>query len=342
MGQKAISEETRWAIVAYKKQKLSNRAIAGLCKVTPFCVATTIKNYENTGHIREKPRSGRPRISNSKEDNTLLKIARQNPRSSLRDLKPNWIIRPTGKEKTASKATISRRLLEFGLESRQAICKPMLSAADRKKRFKWCDERKTYTDWSRVIFSDESNFQIVNRKTKPYVRRFRNEKFSSSFIQKTVQAGGGSIGVWGCVAGSGIGECKLYSGRMNSVFYLEVLEKTLLPSSTKLIPRGKPWEFVQDGAPCHTAHVIRDWFATKNVKKVEWPPRSPDLNPIEHIWSQIDKKLTNHQITSLVQLEELIGRYWRATSKSYCINLSESMARRVKLCMKAKGGYFKY
>lgn len=130
------------------------------------------------------------------------------------------------------------------------------------------DERKnwTYTDWSRVIFSDESNFQIVNRKTRPYIRRL-NEKFSSRYIQKSLQSDGGSIGAWGCVAGSGIGECKLYSGRMNSVFYLEVLEKALSPSSTNLIPRGNPWEFVQDWAPCHPAHVLRDWFATKNVKK---------------------------------------------------------------------------
>lgn len=197
-------------------------------------------------------------------------MARRNPRASLKDLKPNWTIGPIDDKKTASKATISRRLLEYGLESHQVIRKPMLSVADRKKRHKWCKARRncTHTQWSRVIFSDESNFQIVNRKTRPYVRRFRNEKFNSRHIQKNLQAGGGSVGVWGCVAGSGAGDCKLYSGRMNSDFYLEVLEKTLLPSSTKLIPRGKPCEFVQDGAPCHTAHVIRDWFATKKLKKL--------------------------------------------------------------------------
>jgi hypothetical protein len=247
-------------------------------------------------------------------------------------------------DKQASKATISRRLLEFSLESHKAIRKPLLSVVDLSKRLKWCIKRKNWTNqqWCRVIFSDESNFQIVNRKTRPFVRRFANEKFNSRFVQKTIQAGGGSIGVWGCFAGTGIGDCKMYSGRMNSILYEETLENALWPSSFKLIPRGKVWEYVQDDAPCHTANLIKEWFAKKKIKKIEWPHRSPDLNPIEHIWAEIDKQLTNYQITNLAQLEQLIEKYWRVISKSYCSRLSQSMSNRVRICIRARGGYFKY
>jgi transposase len=341
MGKRSISKEIRWAVIAHYKQNKSQREIARLCHVSPYCVSTTIRNYRATGGIREKPRSGRPRITSAREDNFLFRIARANPNASLSKLKPNWVI---GEDKRASKATISRRLLEFGLESHKAIRKPLLSVLDRRRRVKWCIERKNWThqQWSRVIFSDESNFQIVNRKTRPFVRRFSNEKYNSRFVQKTIQAGGGSIGVWGCFAGTGIGDCKVYSGRMNSILYKETLENALLPSSSRLIPRGKDWQFVQDGAPCHTANSIKEWFAQKKIKKVEWPPRSPDLNPIEHFWAEIDKQLSNHQITSLSQLEQLIEKYWRAISKSYCSRLSESMSKRVRMCIKAKGGYFKY
>ena len=77
---------------------------------------------------------------------------------SLRDLSKEWSISGT---LITSRATISRSLLDFGLESYAALKKPLLTKADRKIRYQWCLERKDwmYDKWSSVIFSDESNFQ---------------------------------------------------------------------------------------------------------------------------------------------------------------------------------------
>jgi transposase len=40
--------------------------------------------------------------------------------------------------------------------------------------------------------------------------------------------------------------------------------------------------FMQDNAPIHTAHIIKDWLEEMAIEVLEWPPYSPDLNPIEH------------------------------------------------------------
>ena len=108
----------------------------------------------------------------------------------------------------------------------------MLTILDRIKRRKWCKERLNWSieDWSKVIFSDESNFEVINRKSRIIVKRKANEKYNKRYVVPRVQGGGGSVGIWGCISFKGTGCCKVYSGRMNQFMYKETLENELLPS----------------------------------------------------------------------------------------------------------------
>ena len=81
-----------------------------------------------------------------------------------------------------------------------------------------------------VIFSDESNFQIINRKITPQVRRFDFEKYNSRYVKKRVQGGGESDGIWMCISLNDVGVSHNYVGRLNSALYKEVLENSLKPS----------------------------------------------------------------------------------------------------------------
>ena len=92
-------------------------------------------------------------------------------------------------------------------------------------RLKWCKERE---NGSTVTFSDESNFTLLNRKTTPFVRRFKHEKYQSRFCKKKIQAGGGSIGIWSAFSYDGIGPCKTYPNRMNQWNYQDILKECLI------------------------------------------------------------------------------------------------------------------
>ena len=75
----------------------------------------------------------------------------------------------------------------------------------------------------RIVFSDESNYTVLNRKNKVIVRRHHNEKYNSRFIVPRLQGGGSSVGIWGCIIYDGPGLHMLYNGQMDQYRYIDTL-----------------------------------------------------------------------------------------------------------------------
>src|SRR3954453_20048631 len=101
--------------------------------------------------------------------------------------------------------------------------------------------------------------------------------------------------MWGCFYASTKGACIEISGdplsgrkKVTGEAYLTLLRE-YLPDTMRpgLI-------FMQDNSPIHTAHIVRDWFEEMGYNVMDWPPYSPDMNPIEHIWIALKKKI--HEI----------------------------------------------
>jgi hypothetical protein len=111
-------------------------------------------------------------------------------------------------------------------------------------------------------------------------------------------------------------------------------------------------EFIHDNAPIHSAGLIKDWFEDNAIPTMEWPPYSPDLNPIEHAWAKL--KETIYQLDLTIEpyegtkealykhFQELIEQAWSEISKDYFTKLMESMPKRVEADIAANGWYTKY
>ena len=84
----------------------------------------------------------------------------------------------------------------------------------------------TETDWSNIIFSDEANFEIVNRNNRIYIRRFRNDLKRHERFQPRVHRGGG-LGIWSYITYNDLGPLVFFNGRLNSDKYIEILENNL-------------------------------------------------------------------------------------------------------------------
>jgi hypothetical protein len=88
---------------------------------------------------------------------------------------------------------MSRILQDFNMISFIAPRKPHITPAQRRSRLQWCHEHLDWSveDWSNVIFSDESNYEILNRKNRIYIRRFRHDPGRLYRSQQRVHKGGG-------------------------------------------------------------------------------------------------------------------------------------------------------
>ena len=231
----------------------------------------------------------------------------------------------------------------MGLRSQHAAKKPFLSDAMKQKRlaFARLHVNKSEKWWRSVLFTDESNFQLFSSSRFQRVRRAKGtNRFDEKFTVKTVKHGG-HVMVWGSFSWHGSGEIFfLPKGQtMNAEKYLEVLKKKAAPAMKKA---GTKW-FLQDGAPCHNAKKVKTWLQQKGWHLVDWPGNSPDLNPIENLWSCMKMELKNIHSSNLDRLRQEIRRVWRQKmTLELCQNLVSSMPRRLAAVIAADGALTKY
>ena len=70
---------------------------------------------------------------------------------------------------------------------------------------------------------------------------------------------------------------------------------------------------------------------------IDWPPYSPDLNPIENLWADLKKRVERHNCTNVVALESAVRFEWKETSKELCQKLVGSMPKRIALLFELNG-----
>ncbi|XP_055910544.1 uncharacterized protein LOC129944907 [Eupeodes corollae] len=128
---KELTIETRSAIMTLIKEGYSQREIATKLKISKGAVHRTIRRYSSTGGFKDKPRSGRPRVTTKTEDLHIITISKRSRKKTAPEIRTeiNDI-----REEPLSVSTIQRRLRHAGLFGRVAVRKSLLRPQNKIKR----------------------------------------------------------------------------------------------------------------------------------------------------------------------------------------------------------------
>ena len=339
-----VTEKTK--VLAWAGEGVSTKEIAARLERNIRSIQRIIKDNRHLPLTATPPppkkRSGRRRLTNAKQDEKLRSTLYANPFLTAKELKR----KVKGFENVSVRTIQEICQKRLGMPSRSAAKKPLLTDKMVKKRLAFCRKHKHWKqeDWEDVMFSDESKFDLYN----PRAQRVRRPSLSNRYKQRYVVTSvkhSPSVMVWGCFSGKkGRGSIFFLPPKttMNSDMYISVLREKLFP----FMATHRVSKFLQDGAPCHTSKksmaVLKE--REKQFTVMDWPGNSPDLNPIENLWSIMKRRLKrDHTITSLEKLVEAIKRMWISeVPNSLCKRLARSMHKRVRLCIKNGGQMTKY
>jgi hypothetical protein len=148
--------------------------------------------------------------------------------------------------------------------------------------------------------------------------------------------------VWAAFGFNGKTQIIFLNGRQKAADYIRVLADHLLPFGGEI--GGRNWNFQQDNAPIHTAGLTKTWFRDNSVVDLNWPSRSPDLNPIDNLWGILVRRVyaNGRQFNSVTELRAEIVNCWNSIADSELKNLVESMPKRLIEVLKKNGKSISY
>lgn len=245
----------------------------------------------------------------------------------------------------ASSRTAKRLMKRCGIISCRRRKRGLLKRQHFMARLAFARRHKSWTieDWGKVLFSDESRFNLKGSDGPLRCFRVPGARLRPRDVQGVTKHGGGGLMVWGCMTSRGVGTICPLQGAVNTEVYLQVCGPQILRAIwDRWGLAHSQCTFQQDNATPHVSRPALAWFREHGIRVMIWPAQSPDLNPIEHLWAVLKRKQRYwEQPANLDALWLKIQEEWAATMPDICQRLVESMPRRLAAVIKAKGGYTK-
>ena len=168
----------------------------------------------------------------------------------------------------------------------------VLTARHRAARLQWAQRHFRWgrQQWARVLFFDESWFSLSHHDGRIRVFRRRGERFADNCLIERDRFGGGSVMVWGGIMSRRKTNLIVVQGSLNAQGYINQI---LQPEAVPFLQRHGPeiGLLMHDNARPYVARICRQFLNRNNVNVLPWPTVSPDMNPIEHIWDYLGRKV---------------------------------------------------
>ena len=139
------------------------------------------------------------------------------------------------------------------------------------------------------------------------------ERFGPVCIAEHDRYGRGSVMVLAGISMEGKTDLHIVeNGSLTGVRYVnEILNVYVRPYVGAL---GPDFILMDDNARPHRAHATNQYLEAATIVRMDWSARSPDLNPIEHVWDMLQKAISERPVqpTSIPELRQALDRrYWK-------------------------------
>ena len=121
---------------------------------------------------------------------------------------------------------------------------------------------------------------------------------------------------------------------------MDILKQHL--KTVRKLKLGRKWVFQMDNDPKHTSKSVAKWLKDNKVKVLEWPSQSPVLNPLEHLWAELKKRVRARRPTNLTQLHQLCQEEWDKIQPTCCGKLVEGYQKHLTQVKQFQGNATKY
>lgn len=348
MSRKLTLEERKFVLKKYWKTENAQDVIRDWClhfstdPPTRLTIYRIRDKFEETGSVTDAPRSGRPTMCTEENVATVSEAFARSPQKSLRRGSAEMGIKRTSLRKILTELNMKpyiprliHGLLEDDPDRRSQFCEHFVSL---------CEDNTTFLN--QIVWTDEAAFKLsghVNRHNCVYWSD-KNPHFT--IATELNQPG---IIVWAGISSAGIVGPVFFEGTVSGEKYLEKLKTAIVPA-LKERPDFNSLYFQHDGAPPHFATAVRNFldetFPDKWIGRrgpIEFPPRSPDLTPMDFcVWGIIKDLVYSRKPRSVEDLRQFVIDAFANFDHDLCTSVCRSVLSRCRECIEAKGFQFEH
>ena len=297
--------------------------------------------FEENGTVQDvcASQSGRPRTSRS-DANVALVLGAFGEST-----------RRASHETGISQSTVCRILKDNGMKPYRPVLLHHLNDDDPDRRVEFAEwfinstaMDETFPD--AIIWSDEATFKM-NGRVNRHNCVFWSHENPREVMQREVNVPG--VSVWAGISSRGLIGPLFFDGNVNGERYLQLLKTEVEPVIRRLFPE-EPVHFQQDGAPPHYALAVRHYldatFPGKWIGRrgpVEYPPRSPDLTPLDFFFSgQLKNIVFKERVRSIQELKDRIVQCSQEIPMHLYKTVCQSVLSRCRDLIAANGHHFEH
>lgn len=310
-------------------------------------IQTTIAREKDRVNNVSRPRSGQPRKLSEDQRDRLYEMTETDPHVTYRDMLEEV-------DNVVCRRSIQNLMNEMGRRKWRQRGRPELKECHAIARLRWAREYAAFTpqQWMTVVWSDECTVErgVGARQIWTWLRPCEqlaakdvHELRHNKGVKQMFWAAFGEGTRTGLVPLNGDPEAARggVSSRVIHDLYAAFLPEIVRPG----------FIFMHDNASVYTAQIIQALLRDLGIRVMNWPPYSPDLNPIENLWALLKQQIykdhpdlerASDTVETLTRLVQAAKEAWQTIRNDVIVRLSETMPHRVEAVIKADGWYTKY